>query len=150
MGSAHPIVIYFFVAQGGLVGKEFDNKERIKSEDQYRTMSTVTILELFERFETPPMIDYMSLDVEGAEEFVMKQFPFDKYRISILTIERPSQGLKNILERQGYKLVKELTDHFGETLWIHQDVESSLDRSALDIDTQNYKYREKSAGSMKR
>jgi hypothetical protein len=31
------------------------------------------------------VIDYLSLDVEGAEFIVMKGFPFEKYTISALT-----------------------------------------------------------------
>ena len=29
------------------------------------------------RFRAPRVIDYLSLDVEGAEEMVMRKFPFD-------------------------------------------------------------------------
>lgn len=48
--------------QGGIVGKDFDNKASSKfAEDRPRY--TVTLLEIFERFQTPTVIDYMSLDV---------------------------------------------------------------------------------------
>jgi hypothetical protein len=127
--------------QGGIVGKDFDNKEASKfGEDHPRY--TATLLEIFERFDTPFVIDYLSLDIEGAEELVMQGFPFERYRINVLTIERPSEKLRSLLEQNDYILLKELK-RWGETVWIHRQVESSLDQSALDIDTENYKYRER-------
>ena len=48
--------------QGGIVDQKFDNKEASKfGEDKPRY--TVTLLEIFERFDTPSIIDYLSLDV---------------------------------------------------------------------------------------
>jgi hypothetical protein len=131
--------------QGGIVGKDFDNKEASKfGEDHPRY--TATLLDIFERFGTPFVIDYLSLDIEGAEELVMQGFPFERYRINVLTIERPSDKLRSLLEQNDYILLKELK-RWGETVWIHRQVESSLDKSALDIDTENYKYRERLVSS---
>ena len=57
-----------FGPKGGIVGEAFDNKEASKfGEDQPRY--TVTLRDVFERFGTPKMIDYLSLDVEGAGTF---------------------------------------------------------------------------------
>ena len=56
--------------QGGIVGKDFDNKDASKF-DEDRPRYTVTLLEIFEKFKTPTVIDYMSLDV-GKEEERMK------------------------------------------------------------------------------
>jgi len=101
-------------ALGGIVG--YDQKEKTGGHP-YFTSSLQTI---FEMFRVPKEIDYLSLDVEGAEEFIMSTFPFETYRISILTIERPNDGLRKLLDTHGYKLVvKELTD-FGETVWVHE------------------------------
>lgn len=134
--------------KGGIVGKDFDNKQASKfGEDRPRF--TVTLLEIFERFETPSTIDYLSLDIEGAEDYVMESFPFDRYRINVLTVERPSDKLRLLLERHDYILLKQLKN-WGETVWVHRQVESSLDtKSALAIDTENYKYRERSIATTK-
>jgi hypothetical protein len=127
--------------QGGIVGEQFDNKEPSNfGEDQLRY--TVTLLEIFERFDTPNVIDYLSLDVEGAESFVMESFPFDRYRFNVMTVERPDATLCTMLERNGYKMLKQLKK-WGETIWVHREIEDSLDKSALDIDTENFRYREK-------
>lgn len=127
--------------KGGIIGKEFDNHERSKF-DEDRPRYTVTLLEIFQRFHTPKVIDYLSLDVEGAEDFVMNSFPFHSYRFNILTVERPSKDLQSILKRNGYILLRQLKN-WGETLWIHKSIEATVDTVAADmIDTQNYKYRE--------
>ena len=49
----------------------------------------------------------------------MQYFPFAEYTIKIITIERPSQELKNLLEKNGYLFLKDLA-WWGETLWTHK------------------------------
>jgi hypothetical protein len=128
-------------AKGGIVDERFDNKEASHfGEDQ--TRYTVSLRDVFERFDVPSVIDYLSLDVEGAETFVMESFPFDRYRFNLLTVERPDANLIILLERQGYKMLKQLKK-WGETIWAHREIEATLDLSALQIDTEHYKYREK-------
>lgn len=127
--------------KGGIVGKEFDNKQASKfGEDRPRY--TVTLRDVFERFGTPKLIDYLSLDVEGAEEFIMQSFPFGEYRFTILTVERPSDTLKTLLESNGYMFLKLLKRNSGETIWVHRSELDSLDQRALEIDTESYKYRD--------
>jgi hypothetical protein len=129
--------------QGGIVGARFDNKEASSyGEDQ--TRFTVRLDEILKRFGAPSIIDYLSLDIEGAEEYVMREFPFDRYTIHVLTVERPDEALSSLLVQNGYKVLKQLKK-WGETVWIHESAEDMIDRSALDIDTENYKYREKHA-----
>jgi len=45
----------------------------------------------------PAVIDYVSLDVEGAEEMVVSTFPFDRHCVRAWTIERPSEAITSIL-----------------------------------------------------
>jgi hypothetical protein len=54
--------------QGGIVGRDFDNKESSKF-DEDKPRYTVTLLEIFERFQTPTVIDYMSLDVGESSRY---------------------------------------------------------------------------------
>lgn len=125
--------------KGGIVGPNFDNRG-FKSEDQKR--STVTLLHILERFNSPNVIDYLSLDVEGAEEFVMDSFPFHIYRFRLLTVERPSEALCKKLMTNGYRLLKQLKA-WGETIWMHESEAEGLDMSALSLDTENYEYSER-------
>jgi hypothetical protein len=128
--------------KGGIVG--FDNNSdeasRHIGEDQLRY--TVTLAHIFERFNVPNVMDYLSLDVEGAESFVMESFPFHRYRFRLLTIERPNDELCRLLMQNGYRLLKQLKS-WGETIWMHESAEAMLDMSALEMDTENYEYTEK-------
>jgi hypothetical protein len=116
---------------GGIVG--FDNKERTEDD---RPRYTQTLLNIFKKFDTPKVIDYLSLDVEGAEDLIMKDFPFHEYRFNIITLERPSDEMKARLETYGYKMWKYVKINTKESLWYHKSVESELDLAAAEkIDT---------------
>lgn len=82
---------------------------------------TVPFQEVLERYHVPTTIDYLSLDVEGAEEYIMEDFPFEVYTIRVMTIERATAKLKNRLEKFGYHQVIRLSP-WGEFLWAHDDV----------------------------
>ena len=49
----------------------------------------------------------------------MEHFPFDDYKIKIMTIERPGKQLSALLESKGYRFMKDLA-WWGETLWAHE------------------------------
>lgn len=109
---------------GGIVGSGMDNNNKdknIETEQRY----TISLQTLFEDFNVPKSIDYLSLDVEGAEELIMKDFPFDFYKIHFLTVERPKPELQTILKSHGYVYVIMLK-FWGETLWVHESVEKKM------------------------
>jgi hypothetical protein len=101
---------------GGIVGQGFDN-EKSKSEEK---RNLVTISTIFKESNVPHVIDYMSLDVEGAESLVMRDFPFDDYKVLYFTIERPKDDLRELLMRNGYRSISRRLSGFGETLWFHE------------------------------
>ncbi len=113
---------------GGIVGDTFDNKKAGVAEKEKRF--TVSIRSLFEKFDVPQTIDYLSLDVEGAEELIMKDFPFDEYKINFVTIERPKIGLQKLMKEQDYHFVMQLV-FWGETLWVHGDVLKKISREEV-------------------
>ena len=99
---------------GGIVGETMDNKAEKGSVKRY----TVSLLSVFQKFHVPTSIDYLSLDVEGAESLIMTNFPFDKYHFKFMTVERPKPDLETLLNENGYLFVAKLVS-FGETLWMH-------------------------------
>lgn len=108
---------------GGIVDGSFDNKKSDLSKSAKRF--TADLARTFEQFKVPPIIDYLSLDVEGAEEYIMNSFPYSNYRFRFLTVERPSDPLIAKLKDNGYNLVKKLV-FFGDTLFAHES-EPSVD-----------------------
>lgn len=67
----------------------------------------------------PKEIDYLSIDVEGHEDAVLLEFPFEKYRFNSITIERPSDSLRECLNANGYQIIREVADL--DVFYIHQD-----------------------------
>ena len=65
---------------------------------------SVSLHDLLLAFHAPARINYLSLDVEGAEDAVLREFPFSNYTFGALTIERPSQLLQKLLASHGYQL----------------------------------------------
>lgn len=108
---------------GGIVGDKYDittQKDKLANHQQPPTPKyTVPLLEILQRYRAPKNIDYLSLDVEGAEEDIMKVFPLHQYHINVMTIERPSPGLQQFLTQHRFKLIQNIT-RWGETLWAHQ------------------------------
>lgn len=114
---------------GGIIGEGMDNskegenfhdvseKNKPKEEKRY----TVSMQTLLSQFNVPLNIDYMSLDVEGAEELIMHHFPFSKYTIRFMTVERPKPELQELLKANGFQFVMMLV-FWGETLWVHESV----------------------------
>lgn len=96
------------------------------SEEQDQVRQSVSVDTLFRRFNVPRVIDYFSLDVEGAEEIVMNGFPFEEYKVLVFTIERPSSSLTELLVKKGYIPIAVLST-YGETLWMHQSVPLDVD-----------------------
>ena len=61
----------------------------------------------------------------GAEYFIAQFFPWDKYRINLLTVERPTPPLQELLKGAGMVY---LLDHggFGDMLYCHRSKEAEF------------------------
>lgn len=102
---------------GGIVGfDQTTNKTSLA-----RELRTVALGELLERFNAPATIDYMSLDVEGAESLVMDGFPWSKFRFLVLSVERPKADLKRTLIHWGYTNMN-IGCVYGDQIWIHNSL----------------------------
>ena len=92
-----------FVLDGPLGGISGFDKTLAKN-DKGTMFQTVSLESIFDKMNVPPVINYMSLDVEGAELHVMSTFPFHKYRFDVITVERPKK-LRILLEKHDYVYV---------------------------------------------
>ena len=81
-------------------------------------MQTVSLGRLLRDFHAPAVIDYLSLDIEGAEAFVFSTFPWDEFTFLVMTVERPVKELQDAFTAHGYHY---LCDHgaYGDQLWVH-------------------------------
>jgi hypothetical protein len=117
---------------GGIVGK-LDNKlANFKKEPDTPevTRYTAPIREVLNKFQVPKTIDYLSLDVEGSEYEIMKDFPFETYTIRVLTVERPNKKLKALLQEKGYLYLADIAT-WGEYLWCHKSTGFTPDHEKI-------------------
>ena len=118
-------------ALGGIVG--FENPASAFSVTRY----TVSLRKLLTDFHAPAIIDYLSLDIEGAEFYALEHFPFDKYTFRVMTAERPSKPLQEIFVMNGYTHLCNCGG-FGDMLWMHhsfpnfEKVATRFSKSAAD------------------
>lgn len=117
-----------FVLEGqrsGLILDEADNSperrsaeiEQARNEGRVQTVESVPFDQLLDRYGAPRKIDYLSLDVEGSETRIMRDFPFDKYQFLSMTIERPTPELNELLFANGYHFVR---NSLYDTFYIHE------------------------------
>lgn len=93
---------------------------------------TTTSADILARFDVPTTIDYFSLDVEGAEYFIMKNFPFDRYTVKLFTIERPKQELIDLLYNYGYEYLAANNEYGMETLWAHESIMTKMNVTVIE------------------
>mmetsp|Transcript_68897 Transcript_68897/g.224506 ORF Transcript_68897/g.224506 Transcript_68897/m.224506 type:complete len:87 (-) Transcript_68897:81-341(-) len=51
----------------------------------------------------------------------MQGFPFDRFRILVMSVERPNEQLKALLKQHGYHYLR-LLSNFGEVIFAHADL----------------------------
>ena len=102
---------------GGIVAPDTDNSSADRGNIR---VAATTFAELIDEQDIPRTIDYLSIDVEGAEDRVMATFPFRTHRFLAATIERPSPELRRTLSSHGYCLVAELPNL--DCFYLHPDV----------------------------
>jgi len=69
-----------------------------------KTIEAITLYDLLKSTNAPHVIDYIGLDLEGAEYDVLKNFPFNEYTILALSIE--GNSCNELIISKGYRIVK--------------------------------------------
>ena len=63
------------------------------------------------------IVDYVSLDVEGAEAIILEGFHLDEYQLHLFTVERPKEALTSLLPAHRFEHLQRLP-RWGETPWV--------------------------------
>jgi hypothetical protein len=107
----------------GIVGPSMFNKAA-SGPDTTQRLRTVAIDTVLAHFEVPRVIDYFSLDVEGAEEGVILRFPWQQYTVLCMSIERPSSRVREILRRNGLVFLLRNPPGVGgyDEIFIHESI----------------------------
>ena len=94
---------------------DWASKLRLGNHKKYK-VKTISLNDLLEENNAPEKIDFMSIDTEGSELEIIKNFNFDKYKIKFLCIEhnfvnKTRKKINQILKFNGYKQIyKRLSD----------------------------------------
>ena len=111
---------------GGIVDNDTDNNYKYRGNQLKNAtilkLKTKTLEYVLDKFNAPKVIDYLSLDVEGAEERILCNFPFDKYTFLAMTIERPTPELEKILFDNGYVFVMVSKKLPFDTFYVHKTI----------------------------
>jgi len=107
---------------GGIVDRELRNNPSNVNNRNIIKISTRRLGDILREEKSPSIIDYLSIDIEGAEERVLGEFNFSDYLFRCITIERPSSRLRQKLKLNGYKLVKEIPNL--DCFYVHNDFEN--------------------------
>jgi len=78
-------------------------------------VKTVTLLDILNNSNAPSFIEYMSLDTEGSEFEILKNFNFEKYKFGLIDVEhnyaeQRRAMIKDLLLSKGYIYI-------GENKW---------------------------------
>lgn len=104
---------------GGIVDPSLDNTESTANVGKIIKLRTVPLINVLKENKAPSIIDYLTIDVEGAEERILGKFNFKEYMFRCITIERPTELLRVLFKSNGYVLVKEIPGL--DCFYIHQD-----------------------------
>ena len=111
---------------GGIVDIDTDNNEKFRSNELKNAtilkLKTKTLEYVLDKFNAPKVIDYLSLDVEGAEERILTNFPFNRYTFLAMTIERPTPELEKVLFDNGYVFVMVSKKLPFDTFYVHKTI----------------------------
>jgi FkbM family methyltransferase len=66
---------------------EEDNNASLRKNTQKFEVDTISLNDLLEEYKAPNKIDYISVDTEGSEYKILKNFNFKKYNVEIFTVE---------------------------------------------------------------
>jgi hypothetical protein len=81
-------------------------EEYRSTEYEHVNVYTVSINDILQRVKAPSVIDYLSLDTEGSELEILRDLDFDKWKVSVITVEHNytprRQEIHDLLQSQGY------------------------------------------------
>jgi FkbM family methyltransferase len=104
---------------GGVVQGAFN--QHLKKDNEMTSLYTVTLTTILDQLLAPKIIDFLSLDVEGYETYVMKGFDFDKYRFMVVNVERPDEEFSALLKTHDYVFLN-CAQSWGDCWFLHKNL----------------------------
>ncbi len=84
-----------------------DSHEKSRENGVTYPVETISLLDLLKKYQAPKIIDYLSIDTEGSEYEILKNFDFTEYKFKVITCEHnyssDREKIRTLLESHGYK-----------------------------------------------
>lgn len=134
--DARPGIVTFALdgVMGGIVSSDCDNSNAGINVQQ---IEAATLEEILKNSDAPSIIDYMSIDIEGAEDRALLNFPWEKFSFKCITIERPSKDLNKLLEEKEYVLVKKIEGL--DSFYVHESFYTCYAKNILEFGRKKFK-----------
>lgn len=105
------------------------------------SVETISLADLLKKFNAPQSIDYLSIDTEGSEFEILKNFPFQEYHFKIIHIEHnflePNKSLiQQLLINNNYYF---LEDNKWDATYVYIEASSNFCRFFLNSNIDNKK-----------
>jgi FkbM family methyltransferase len=95
---------------GGIVDDDVDNDPRrrpqLATSNRIVWKEAITLADLLARYDAPRTIEFLSIDVEGAETRILRTFPFHQHTFLAMCVERPTPALNRLLFENGYLFIR--------------------------------------------
>lgn len=87
-----------------------DKRDAFRRLGHTMQVTTTSLHDLLTTHNAPHNIDYLSIDTEGSEFDILKDFPFDQWRIQCITVEHNFSAIREpiqqLLEPLGYQRIE--------------------------------------------
>lgn len=91
------------------------HKDLVNKNKTTITVTTISLVDLLDKYNSPNFIEYLSLDTEGTEYEILRSFDFNKYTFGLIDVEH------NFIEPRRSQIKKLLTEngyvYLGENKW---------------------------------
>ena len=102
------------MAQYANSDKHQDKRQAYQEQGKTLNLITISLHDFLKKYKAPKNIDYLSIDTEGSELEILENFPFEKWKIHLITVEHnftPSrEKIRKLLESKGYSGVESQWD----------------------------------------
>jgi FkbM family methyltransferase len=102
------------IGEFALAGKHKDKVNSYKEYDNVIEVMTISLEDFLIQNDAPSYIEYLSVDTEGSEYSILKDFPFDKWNIQLITVEHNFEPQRELifqlLSAYGYKRIESKWD----------------------------------------
>ena len=79
--------------------KKSDQHKNLRKNSYQYEIETISLQKLLDNFSAPKHIQFLSIDTEGSEYEILKEFDFSKYTFSILLVEHNFTEKRDLIYR---------------------------------------------------